>query len=343
MNKKNILLIGSGRRAQSVILPALYCLKDSFDLTAIYSRSIKNLSMCNDSWKLTTINDLGKIDFTKLDLIIIAVTLDAVPEILQKLSSYPVEHITLMIDTPVLPHNKLGAIKYFSSFKKVLISEDSIALPQYVLAKRLMNEGRIGLLRCIYLWHSGYKFHALASIKYLTGASYIKSIRSRNLGNGIFEKTIKLSNGVIVHVLEPRDYSVGRFLIIGESGLIADYPLLGHNSYYIDCVEKNNIYRGLMLNNILQPEDSLDKIYSDNIPGDLSERNLRTSLKVRGFMSLVTAAGEENSLYRYEPIAGLYDMLAIKIADKFGYFRDFPLGVNNSIFGLLLKTLSPFL
>src|SRR3989344_3868488 len=292
MHKKNILLIGSGRRAQSVILPALYCLKDSFDLTAIYSRSIKNLSMCNDSWKLTTINDLGKIDFTKLDLIIIAVTLDAVPEILQKLSSYPVEHITLMIDTPVLPHNKLGAIKYFSSFKKVLISEDSIALPQYVLAKRLINEGRIGHLRHIYLWHSGYKFHALASIKYLTGARYVKSIRSKRLGNGMFEKTIKLSNGAIAHIFEPRDYNVGRFLIIGESGTIADYSLAGKNSYQIDCIDKNNIYGGLILNNVSQPEDLLGKIYLNNIPSDLIERNLRTSLKIRGLLSLIVAVGE---------------------------------------------------
>lgn len=336
MDKKNILLIGSGRRAQTVILPALYCLKDEFKLVSIYSRSIKEISLFNNSWRLKTINDLNGVNFHQIDIIMIAVSIEAVPDVLKKLSAFNLNHVRLMIDTPVLPHFRLGAAKYFKNFRDVTVSEDNIALPQYRLVRELINQGKIGNPRHVYMWHSGFKFHALAGIKKIFNINYVSRIKNNNLGNGFREKIIKIRNGVTIHVFEPRLYSVGRFLVIGSHGSIADYQLAtGKNSFCIAYNQDSGIYKNLALNDLPLSGDKLDRLYSDNVPTDLSDSSINTALKIRGLMSLI--ADEEDKSFKYSPIDGIYDMMAIKISDKLGFFLDFPIGKNNSFFKLILS------
>src|SRR3972149_6116666 len=128
---KKVLIIGSGRRVQQTVLPAVYCLRDTFRLVGIYSRKKKILRLPETDLSLRTIIRLDDIDFNSLDLIIIAITTENVPNILHMLSHYSLRHIILFLDTPVLRMNHLWAIKYFSHFKSVYVTEDFVAMQNF--------------------------------------------------------------------------------------------------------------------------------------------------------------------------------------------------------------------
>jgi hypothetical protein len=337
MPKKNVLVIGSGQRVQNTILPAIYCLQDEFELLAVYSRSIKDISLFNRKMQIQTINDFSRIDFRSLDLIMVAVTLEQVPDVLKKLAVYNTQHVRLLIDTPVLSLHDIRCARYFKKFRSVGVSEDSITLPPFVLARKLIDQGQIGKIKEISLIHSGYRYHALATLKMLTGVNYISKIKNTYSHGKIAERQIIFRNGIKASIVEPRDYSVGKFHIIGEGGAIADYDLSGPNLSRLDYKVEGGIYRGLRLDGQDQTPDDLDRKYLQFIGVDLPESNLMTTMKIRGLMDLIFGRVE------YLSVGGLYDSLAIIFSEKSGLFIDFAWGGNRSVFqSLLLMTLAGF-
>ena len=334
-----VLLIGAGRRAQTVVLPALYCMKEQFPLQAVAARSVKPISLFGGRMELVTVSNLQDCDLSAVNVVIVAATLDSVPGILKELAQQPVGHVTLLLDTPVLPRKSLAFAQYFSRFKDVLVSEDCIALPPYVVAKRLIDEGRIGQVKCIYSFHNDYKYHALAAMKYLTDSRYIRSIRRRVIGAGVEEAAIRMPAGQIVRMLEPRDYGVGRFLIVGDRGFIADYPLHGPGGIGIDYRFDRGRYIGLAVNGEPCAEDGLDRMLVESLPEELQDGSLRTILKIRGFMSILDGATNPHSPFRYSPQAGLYDMAAIACVERFSRFDDLGVG-RRSIMTAILQMLS---
>ena len=271
---KKVLLVGSGLRVQSGIVPALWCLRDEFEITAVYSRSIKDLSFCDGQLKVTTVNSLLKVDFKSLDLIMVAVTLSEVPNVLRALSQFETRHIALMLDTPVLDFKNLFAAKLFRRFKKVLASEDTIALPPFVSARTLIDSGKIGKLKNIYFFHNGYKYHALASLKTLTN-SRIKFLRSRKFSGKLMQKDISFKNDVRAVLYEPREYTRGKFLIEGDKGIVADYDFKNSvkRVYQIGYKIENGIYRGLTLDGQELELNDLDKKYLSNISENIFDKS----------------------------------------------------------------------
>lgn len=320
MTNFKVLIIGSGRRVQKGILPALLCLGENVEIAAIYSRSQKTIYLGGREFH--TITDLQQVNFSEVNLILVSITIENAPDALQRLSKFTTRHITLMLDTPVLRPEALGATKYFSNFQQVLVLEDHLGLPQMVAAKRIIDEGKIGRLQSIHFYQSGYKYHALAALKYLTGSAYIQSIRHQRLSDGRAVKKIKLPGGIQAEIWEPRDYSKGRLLIVGSQGRIADFEG-NENNFVISYKIEDNTYRGLAINGQDMPMSELDKFYLENVPTDRLEKDLINSLKIRGLMELVTGCNNPESQCRYSPENGLYDMLAIKISEKFGWFIDY--------------------
>ena len=334
--KKNVLIIGSGKRVQGVTLPAFWCLRDWFNVVGIYSRMEKRLSFFDGKYNTRTIISLEGINFKSLNLIVIAVTIENVHEVLKTLSQYNTGHITLMLDTPVLPPNHLGAARLFNRFKRVVVAEDSITLPQLVAAKKIIENGKIGKLRHIYLFHNGFRYHALAALKFITGKSYIRKNRTKDLGTGITSRELSFVGGIGATIIEPVDYSIGRLLIVGTKGIIADYHFSKGEVTEIGYLAENRIYRGLTINGKRQDPDQLDKIFFENIGENIPQKTFMDGLKIRGLMSLIYATLED-SPPAYSTTEGLYDNLSIKLAEKTGYFFDFSLGKSGSFFSLVIK------
>lgn len=300
MPKNKVLVIGSGTRVQTSILPALRQLPD-FEIAGVFSKSIKNFS--NSGFFIQTINDLDSVDLSSIQLIIIAITTEAVPKILRQLVKKEIGHIVLMLDTPVLSPRGLGAAQLFKRFKKVLVSEDSIVLPNILAAKKIIESGKIGRLKKITFDRSVYKYHGLASLKMLVGKNIISNIRYKNLGDNQSQKLI-FARGARILINEPRDYGAGKILIEGDRGVIADYDHHGENIYRIENQQDIN------------------------------------KLKISGLKILIPAALEESSPFHYSPWDAIYDSFSIKIAERLGIFLDISFDPRISIFKFSIWFLS---
>jgi len=319
--KKNVLVVGSGKRVKGGIIPALWCLREEFQIAAVYSRSIKELSLLDHQVNVATINSFNHVDFKNMHLAIIAVTTEEVPAVLKTLSLYDTKHIVLMLDTPVMLLRHIWAWRLLKNFKKALVSEDTIALPPFMLARKLIDEGRIGRLKRIYFFHNGFKYHAVASLKMLAGNSPVKAIIDRKFPDRLRQKKFRFHNGVGALLYEPRNYAKGKFLIEGESGFISDYEHAGTNVCRIGYLVENDIYRGLTLNGTKIAVNALDEKYLTGITDDLFNKSLMNTMKIRGLMDLIASADKERSPFHYPPIEGVRDRLIMRMADKLGYFN----------------------
>ena len=152
--KTKVLIIGSGVRTQGAIIPALRCLAETHECIGITGRTKKTITYGeNVSYEVSDALDGALV--ASADIIMVAVSKSNVGQVLKKLSQFDTSRAVLMLDTPVLPLTGLLAARFFFRFKKVLVSEDVIALPPFLLARNLIDEGRIGKLQSLYLFHNG--------------------------------------------------------------------------------------------------------------------------------------------------------------------------------------------
>ena len=314
--KKRVLLIGSGRRMQSVVVPALWCLRDFFEIVSTYSRRGNSIPFFDNSFTTSATSDLTTLDFKKIDIIILAVTLTEVPNVLKELVRYEVGHATLLLDTPVLRPEHLFAQKLFKRFGEVRVSEDTIALPPLLLAKKVIAEEGLGAIKNMYFFHNGYKYHALAGLKTLAAGS-IRSVRSRSFPGGLMRKDIVFSAGTRAIMTEPHTYDVGRFLVECERGSIADYSVPGGRLIGYELAQ--GTYRNLTLDGVSLPESELDRRYKEIISEDLYEKSTIHGLKIRAMMDLLRSAADHTPDFAYAPKSALSDWFAIALCEKLGW------------------------
>jgi hypothetical protein len=314
---KTVLVIGAGRRVQGQVLPALGCLEDRFRVAAVCSRSRKELVYAGGRRRVVT-TALDRVDLAGVDLIVMAVSLRHNARVLAQLAQRSVKGAVLLLDTPVLPPAGLWASRYFAAFKRVLISEDTIALPPFLLARRLIDEGAIGRLQRIFFFHNGFKHHALASLKLLTG-SPIRRIVNRKFAGKLRQKEIEFEGGVSATMYEPRDYATGKFLLKGDRGAIADYDYGVGPVRRIGYQAEGDLYRGLTLDGEPVPPAGLDRAYLDGVGSDVHDASLMNTMKLRGLMDLLADALAERSPFHYQAADGICDHLAIRVVDRVGY------------------------
>src|SRR3990167_249828 len=132
MKQKRVLIIGSGNRVKSTLLPALTSLDRKYTIIGIASRSSKIITIPGRSLRFRTVTDLDFFDFRCVDIIVLSITLENVPSVLKELSQKPVSNITLFLDTPVMPVKDIFSIRLFRRFKKVLVLEDYVSMSNYI-------------------------------------------------------------------------------------------------------------------------------------------------------------------------------------------------------------------
>lgn len=313
----NVLVVGAGRRVKGAVLPALHCLGDRFRVAAVVARSARAIEVGGRA--IETVASLDEVDLAAVELVYLAVSIKHVPKVLADLAGRPVGHAVLLIDTPVLPPSGLAASRHFAAFARVLVAEDNVALPPFLLARRLIDEGAIGRLSRIYFFHSGFKHHALASLKLLSGGQPIRRIVNHKFAGKLRQKEIELGGGVSAVMYEPRDYATGKFLLVGDRGAIADYDYAVEPTRRIGYQLDGPIYRGLTLDGEPVPPAGLDRAYLDRIGTDVFDGTPMNTMKLRGLMDLLDAALAPSSPYHYEVEEGIADHLAIRVTDRLGF------------------------
>lgn len=212
------MVIGAGKRAQGAIIPALLGLSAEYEIVAVYARKKREIRVMGE--RFTIIDSLEQVDFSSLDLIIAAVTLASVPDVLRKLTKYDVRHIRIMLDTPVVRPRDIFSLRMLKNFRHASVSEDSIVLAPFLEAKRA---GEIREMRFI---HSGYRYHALAAMKMMTGNNYVKRVINKYANGKIAERHFLFPGGARGVIIEPRDYSIGKLEIAGSAGFF-NYEFAG--------------------------------------------------------------------------------------------------------------------
>jgi len=334
VTKTRVLLVGAGRRAQATIIPALYCMRPWLDLTAVHTRTAREVILLGGKFRMTTRSDLSDVDPGSVDAVIVAVGLRQVPAVLRSLEPIADRHMTLMLDTPVLDLRDLRATRHFSRYKHVLASEDSFALPPYVLARRLIADGAIGRPRHVYLFHSGYRYHALASLKQLTGAPHPTRISVKRWNRWCARVTARFPGGVKLTIVEPRRYDSGRILIVGDRGFIVDYPIGHRNATEVGYRIDDERYAGLTVDGDPVPPSEQDRALSDGLRReDLVDPSRMNLLKIRGFMDLLTGLGDATSDWRYSAYDSIQDSVSLRIAERLGHLKDVRIGRRTTIVG----------
>lgn len=311
---KTAVVVGAGERVLGAVLPALGCLRSRFHVRDVVARSRKQISFGDRAITTTT---LDAVDFEGADLIVVAVSLSEIPRVVEVIATRA-PNAVLMLDTPVLPPSGLWTSRRFAAFRRVVVSEDNLALPPFLLARSLIEQGEIGTLQRIYFFHNGFKGHALASLKLLANAS-IDRIIDRKFAGKRRQKTIEMANGVTAVMYEPRDYAIGKFMLVGDRGTIADFETEDASSIRLGYQVSDATYRGMTLRGAPLAESGLDSLYLQGIDAFARERDLMLTMKIRGLMDLLVGALEEHSPYHYSPFDAISDFLAIRIVDRIHY------------------------
>ena len=203
-----IVLVGAGERARATLIPAIHASASRVELAAVCARSERTIELLGGRFRTPT-SLLADVDLSGVDAVVVSVGTKSVPGLLAELADRGGSGTTLMLDTPVLDPSNLRAARLFERFRAVLASEDNYCLPLYVLARRLLDEGRVGRLQRAYLFHSGYRHHALAALGRLTGTRARRVSVDRS-NRWCAEVHVAFPGGVRALVVEPRRYDIGR-------------------------------------------------------------------------------------------------------------------------------------
>ena len=333
-----MLVVGFGKRVKTSILPALSIINKQYKVLDVYSKSEKQYVV--DKKIRQTVTDLDLVNFSEVDVIIVAITTANVPELLANLSKYDTKRILLYLDTPVINLNHFWAIGYFRYFKNVYISEDYVSMVNLSSIRKVIRSGVLGEVKHIYLFHSGYRHHSVAIIKYLTSKRSIISINNKKINKVVFESKARLSNNISATIVGPRDYRVGKILIVCEKGIISDYRVNEKGSVLLNYNYINSKYSGFTIEakrKILLSHKIEDKKLIQFIKGAKSA-SLNDILKIESLSVMFGSIFSKEKRYKYSYVDGIYDRLVIRLSERFRWMRDIRIiGTSKSLIYLLIE------
>ena len=331
--RRRVLVIGAGKRVEETVLPALMCLQGSIEIAGVVARSSRKISFYEGEFTAQTETSPEAFDLATIDTIVVAVTRSQVPAVIRSLARFDTHHVSLMLDTPVLDPGGFGAMKMFPRFRRVVCSEDAIALPPIAAARALIDEGAIGDVRGIWLFHSGWRNHALASIRSMIGMRRPSRITVRRWNEKWSETRFRFAGGVRATVVQPHIHGHGKMLVVGDRGAIADYDTERGESRRIGYVVEDGVYRGSTIDGKLVASER-DELLFANLPrAGLPRPTIDNMFKIRGFMELVASLGEDRPALTYDPFEAIYDHQSLRVAERVGTFVD-PATGSRSLFGL---------
>jgi len=324
MKINNVVIIGSGNRVQNTILPALYLVKDKFVIRDVYSKSTKNIRFQGSNTNIRTKTNIESIDFKDIDILIISITPSAVPEVLNMLPKKYLKNIFLYIDTPVVDYKDIKSTTFFKYFKKVAVLEDYISMFYFDKIAGFVRNKTFGNLKKIYLFHNGFRYHAIAILKKITGQLYIKKIKKKLISNGVSEITVSFWNGVECLILEPRKYEIGRFMVVFDRAIISDYGIFGQNSIQIHYSKSKELYYGYEFEGLINCKyNFINNEILINKHNNFRDISLINFMKIDSLAVMIT--NFKNYKYNYCYSQSLYDNMLTTILDKYGIVYDIPL------------------
>lgn len=237
----SVLVIGTGKRVLQTALPAFAAHSDKFQIASLYARRAKTVSANGRDYEVGAFENFSAKDLEGIDLVYLAVTKDAVPQVLAKLTSFDVASTDVLIDTPVVRFKHFRHSARLNAFRNAWVAEDIAFLPWLETLNAAFTAGDLGSLRTVILNQSAYAYHGVSLAKSVSACNTIK--RGRRTANTAHAGTrfMRLSSGVQIHIIEPRNYEAGSMIFAGSKGVIADYPFRKGTQLLESLVENGRV------------------------------------------------------------------------------------------------------
>lgn len=339
MTRRNVIIIGSGRRVQTAPLPVLQQLSGDFELRRIYAKKNKTLEIGGIHYDVAALSNLTAADLKNIDLIIMAVSKPAVPSVLAQLAKFDVSQIDLLIDTPVVLLKHFRHLKLLKAFRNAWVAEDCTELPFLDAARAAIAKGMIGDITGATFYNSAYAYHGIATLKTILGPAYVVRARRTAEGNNKWKRVYQFSNSKIGVVLEPRDYSTGKITIEGSRGSISDFDDNKPGSIRLSPVIQSNNCVGFRAGELVTNLSAAEAPLMAGGDPNLSVTARMEAMKRVGFLRLLKKI--QNGSGAYPVDEALDDMVIDYLLEKTGRYRSTPLtNVRSGLAKFAFSTLS---
>lgn len=323
MSARRVWVVGAGKRVRETALPALITLPGVFELAGVLARSARDLEAAGRRFPVRPLDDLRSVDLCAGDLVYVAVGKDAVPAVLERLARFDRTELELLIDTPVLRFKHLRHRALLDGWARTGVAEDTIHLPWHETARAAAGE-----VASVVFDRAAYAYHGLAQARALCGARDVLRARRVNMEGGRARREIELSTGgeepiVRATVLEPRDYSIGRVVVVGTRGLVSDRLEASEEGIRLAPIVEGDRCVGFRAGDAvtrLSPEE-VELARGD--PAGASVTARMESMKRIGFRRILASIAAGKGAYPLED--GLEDMAVDWFLERFGRWRATPL------------------
>jgi hypothetical protein len=319
--RRNVLVLGSGKRVREAALPALLQLSDRFEVRAVLARTRKTIEVRGKTYDVAPIAELTREEIAATDLVSCAVSKDAVPKVLAQLTAHDVSHVDLLIDTPVLRFKHFRHVDLLTRFRNVWVAEDTSELPWLDTVREAVGRDVLGKLTRVDFHRSAYAYHGIAMAKSVLGGTRVVRGRRRKDTDGTAVRELQLDNGTRATIVEPRDYSVGHVEIVGERATASDHPSRTQRMLLaLEPIARGTELHGFRLGPI---ETKLDPREIELARGDPESTRVTArmdALKRVGFYRLLRRIDAGDGAYPLD--AALEDTVVDYWLEKLGVWRD---------------------
>ncbi len=323
---KTVLIVGSGKRVREAALPALQRLGDRYAVRGIYARTAKSVEVGGTAYE---VNALDALDGVEADLVYVAVTKDAVPGVLERLTSFEVGGTDLLIDTPVVRFKHFRHAAKARAFRNAWVAEDCTELPWLAPVRAAVGEPR----RVVF-HRSAYAYHGVATAKALLGCDRVTRGRRKA---GI--RTLAFANGAVAEIVEPRDYSRGWVHVAGSAGSVTDAPDEVAGAAALEAIVTDGACTGLRAGDAVAELDADGTALMGAVEPGTRVTALMDPLKRVGFLRLLKRIADGQGAYPLD--AAIDDMVVDYHLEKLGMYVSNPLtSARTGLSRFLLRSLS---
>jgi len=323
MTRRRVWVLGAGKRVLDAALPALARAADRFELAGVYARTGRTVTVEGREQAVQPLDELEPGQPAAGDLVVMAVSKAAVPAVLERLARTDLSGVDLLIDTPVLLFKHLGHLGRLARFRSVSVAEDTVALPCWDPVRTVVESGAIGELRRAVFQQSAWAYHGFAMAKAVLGLSPVRRARRRRLEAPYAWRTARLANGCELLGLEPRDYAIGRMLLLGTRGSIADYPQREENQLLLEPIVEDDHCRGFRIGDAVALLDEAEQSLMGPARPGLGVTARMEDMKRVGFLRLLRQIGAGQGAYPLEQ--ALDDSTVDWHLERFGRYAANPL------------------
>jgi hypothetical protein len=321
LSARQVLVIGSGKRACSTALPAFHRAPEGFAVRAVFARRAKEIEVDGHAYAVRAVDELDAAALAGIDLVYCAVAKDAVPGVLARLLTLGASRFDLLLDTPVVRIKHFRHSSKLDAFRNALVAEDCVHLPWIEPVRRAVAAGSIGTLAGVLFQRSAYAYHGIATAKAVLGATRVSGARRVKIGNGLARRTLRLrGTAAEAWIVEPRDYSAGSVCVLGDAGSIADCEQDGPGVHLpLAPVLAAGEVTALRIGDEVFPFDAAERELLRGDPPELGLTARMDAQKRVGFLRLLRAIAAGRGAYPVD--AALEDAVVDAYLERLNRYR----------------------